>query len=98
MDLPKRIARYWPRLFKHPHELLDPEKTPREIPKWGEVSLYTMIRDQGDWRLILNQSASMAGFHCTPDPTLVSKTLDYPRGRMCEKRFGNLREGHILLG
>jgi hypothetical protein len=39
MGLPRKIARYWPRLFKNPQELLDPQNTPKEIPNWGEVGL-----------------------------------------------------------
>jgi hypothetical protein len=39
MGLPRRIARYWPGLFKNPQELLDPKKTPKEIPRWGEVGV-----------------------------------------------------------
>lgn len=38
MELPKRIARYWPSLSKFPKELTDPAKTPAECPKWGQVS------------------------------------------------------------
>jgi hypothetical protein len=44
MGLPRKIARHWPRLFKNPQELLDLQKTPKEIPRWGEVWLQTTKR------------------------------------------------------
>lgn len=36
MVLPKIVARHWPSVFKNPKELLDPTKTPAQVPQWGQ--------------------------------------------------------------